>query len=77
MKAAFISAYVEEVEIAVCFFAIHDTMQNVLGPTSANIAPVVDFMSVISDAILASQNRQTRISPGLSPIKLFNDHVRV
>ena len=45
---ALISASVDEVLNAVCFFETHVITAHVLGPMRHNIAPVVLFMSVTS-----------------------------
>ena len=65
---ATISASVDECETAPCFLHIHVMGKKELGPIKTRNAPVVDLLSVMSVAKLASTNRTKRNLSGVSPM---------
>ena len=68
---ATISASVDEWDTAPCFLHSHVIGRNELGPISIRKAPVVDLLSVMSVAKLASTNKISRSLSGVSPMKHF------
>ena len=69
VSRAMTSASVLLCETAVCFLQIHEMGTKVLGPTSASITPVVDFVSLKSPAKLASVKSASQQSLASSPTK--------
>ena len=70
-SSATISASVDECDTAPCFLQSHVIGTYELGPINTRNAPVVDLLSEMSVAKLASTNSNNRNLSGGSPMKHF------